>query len=183
MEKVDDVGLALLKVLEANNMQADYGALFDWVKCIAHSVVVQYPGQVGPQGPMGQQGAPGINGKDAYDKYRWNPGEEVMVEFSWKGIVFIAPIPRQWAFEIPQGELNFGDVAMIQMLYGSSLVERIATFWRREYDSREDMSLFITEEDLCRLKDIHQSSSYPDHFPDSWAKRFRQSVMENPPGT
>lgn len=180
MEKVDDIGLALLKVLEANNMQADYGALFDWVRGIAHSVVVQYPGQVGPMGP---QGTPGRDGNDAYDKYRWNFAEESMVKFSWKGIAFKAPVPRAWAAEIPQGELNYGDVALIQMLYGSSLVERIATFWRREYDSREDMSLFITEEDLCRLKDIHQSSSFPDHFPDSWAKRFRQSVMENQTGT
>lgn len=106
-----------------------------------------------------------------------------MVEFSWKGIPFQAPVPRKWAAEIPQGELNFGDVALIQMLYGSGLVERIATFWRREYDACEDMSLFITEEDLCRLKDIHQSSSFPDHFPASWAKRYLQSVMESQLGT
>ncbi|QPI18257.1 hypothetical protein POP15_209 [Pectobacterium phage POP15] len=181
MERSVDIPGSLQKVLKAHGIDVDCADIFNYIKGVAQ--VTTAPPMMGPAGPMGQTGAPGRDGKDAYDKYRWNPGEEVMVEFSWKGIAFRAPIPRQWAFEIPQGELNFGDVAMIQMLYGSGLVERIATFWRREYDSREDMSLFITEEDLCRLKDIHQSSSFPDHFPDSWAKRYRQLGMESPPGT
>lgn len=63
MEKVDDIGLALLKIMEANNMQVDYGALFDWVKNIAHSVVVQYPGQVGPPERGGHRAFPELTGR------------------------------------------------------------------------------------------------------------------------
>lgn len=183
MEKVEDIGDALRKVFLAHGMDVEYGRLFGWVQNIARAEATRTPGPQGFQGPMGQQGVPGAPGADAYDKYRWNNLEEALVEFSWKGISFKAPIDWRWASEIPSGELTFGDIALIQMLYGSSVVERMATFWRREYDAREDMSLFINEEELCSLKDIHQSNSSPAPLPDSWAKRYRQSARENPPGT
>lgn len=147
----------------------------------AHNAISRMPPP--PMGPMGAQGMQGDPGHDAYDKYDWNPTEEVLLGFSWKGIAFEAPVPRKWSNDIPTGDLNFGDISFIELVYGEDLIKRIATFWRREFDVREDMSLFINEEELCKLKDINQYSSFPVPLPGCWARRYHQSVTGNPSGT
>lgn len=165
MEMVDDVGMALLKVMEANNMRADYGQLRDWLKGIAHEVVTKYPGQVGPQGTPGMTGAQGPKGRDAYDKYLMD-FSETLVKMSWKGIDFEAPFPADQVHLLPEGPLTYGDVGFLSTVCGQKVIDRIALFWRREYDAVMDKALFLNKEDLCHLSNTNKSSSYPARLPD-----------------
>lgn len=121
-------------------------------------------GYTGATGQKGDPGRPGDPGTDAWDKYSWSPLNECMIQLEWKGISFEFPVARESASAFPSGKLNYGDVAFIQMVYGNDVFERMAAFWRREYEYQEDMALFTNEEDKCNLKDINKSNLYPDHF-------------------
>lgn len=97
------------------------------------------------KGDTGPQGLAGARGKDAFDKFAVNPRKETMMAFSWKGVRFEAPIPNEHVEGFPHGPLKQDDIDFIEVVYGTEVISRMATFWRREYDYNEDVSLFKGE--------------------------------------
>lgn len=135
---------------------------YDIHRCLLDiSSKVSKPGPVGPTGATGSPGPMGMRGQDAWDKYAWDLQEEGLVNLRWKGIDFVCPIDKNSVPTFPTGELTYGDLAFIETVYGKSVINRMAVFWRREYDAKMDMALFTNEEDLCNLQDINKSNSYP----------------------
>lgn len=118
-------------------------------------------GDTGPTGMKGDMGFPGSPGKDAWDPYAVKPGEE-MVACEWKGIWFDFPVREELAKGFPSGSLAYGDISIIKMTYGNEVLERMATFWEREYRRKQSMWLFINEEDSCNLTSTDKFNSSPD---------------------
>lgn len=144
-----------------------FSAIHNVATAASHSVIMQMaPPPAGAMGPAGAPGMTGADGKDAWDKYRWDPNTETMVKSSWKGIEFKFPLATCFVEGFPDGELNYGDINYISTIYGTSVIQTMAIFWRRAYDYHEDMQLFINEEDSCRLQSINESNSYPDPLKD-----------------
>lgn len=144
-----------------------FSAIHDVAMAASHSVIMRMPPPpAGPMGAMGAPGATGAPGKDAWDKYRWDPNTETMIESSWKGIEFKFPLATCFVEGFPEGELTYGDINYIRTVYGNMVVETMAVFWRRAYDYHTNMQLFINEEDSCRLQSINESSSFPDPLKD-----------------
>lgn len=160
-KKSTDLAGCLQNVLRESGYEFDCSDIYNYVREIAQQEVKMHPGPVGPTGPMGPSGSMGRRGYDAWDKFAFDSEREVFVRFYWKGIEFLAPVPICLREQMPEGELTYGDIGFIQTISGPGVVERIAAFWRREYDAKEDMALFINEEDKCHLLDINQSNSSP----------------------
>lgn len=141
---------------------------YDIHRCLLDiSSRVSRPGPVGPTGATGSPGPMGMRGQDAWDKYAWDPEKEGLVTLRWKGIKFEAPVDKKLIPTFPTGDLTYGDVAFINTVFGMTVLNRIAMFWRREYDAKMDVALFTNKEDLCNLQDINKSNSYPDPLLDS----------------
>lgn len=158
---------ALAEILSDQGYPVNSADVFSAVHDVAlGSVHSRIPpqGAPGPSGPMGQSGK---DGKDAFDKYAWNPVEESLMNCSWKGIKFQFPLMKGFFEGFPEGELTYGDINYIRTVYGNSVVERMAMFWRREYEYLTDMRVFINEEDTICLNLISKSNSYPALLKDS----------------
>jgi len=110
------------------------------------------PSKKGDTGATGSPGAQGSRGKDAFDKFAVNSREETMMAFSWKGVRFEAPIPNEHVEGFPHGPLKQDDIDFIEVVYGTKVISRMATFWRREYDYNEDVSLFKGEKRVSRKR-------------------------------
>lgn len=125
------------------------------------------PGPQGSPGAIGPQGQDGAPGKDAWDKYRWDPNIETMIESRWKGIEFKFPLATCFVEGFPEGELTYGDINYIRTIYGNMVVETMAVFWRRAYDYHTNMQVFLNEEDTLCLNLINKSNSSPAPLRDS----------------
>lgn len=162
LKRTTDLIGALQAAIRVAGYDMDCGDIWSHIKGIAAAEIKNHPG---PPGPMGMAGAPGEPGKDAWDKYAYDPQTERKAQFFWKGIEFWSPVPRHFYDALPVGkELTYGDIGFIRTMYGNQIVETMAVFWRREYDLKTDMSLFINEEDKCHLANINKSDSSPAHL-------------------
>lgn len=165
-EEKPDILVEIQRMLDDRGVPCSTGDVYRFIEGIAdmaaYRAIQRNPPPPGPMGPMGATGEPGPAGQDAWDKYRWEPSLETMTTSSWKGIEFQFPLMTEFVEGFPEGELTYGDINYIRTIYGNAVVERMATFWRREYDYHTDMQLFISEEDACRLQSINQSNSFPD---------------------
>lgn len=139
--------------------------IYHHLREISLVVVKNNPGPPGPPGQSGQMGPMGRDGKDAWDKYAYNTVIEQKAQFFWKGVEFWCPVPRHLYDALPVGkELTYGDLSFISTVYGNEIVERMAVFWRREFDLKADLTLFINEEDKCNLASTNKLNSSPDHL-------------------
>lgn len=154
---------ALHKVLEDRGVEC---SLRDVHRCIEEiSDMSAYRATQKNPGPTGPMGMTGRDGMDAWDKYAFDERTHRKAQFFWKGIEFWSPVPRHFYDALPVGkELTYGDIGFIRTMYGNQIVETMAVFWRREYDLKTDMSLFINEEDKCHLANINKSDSSPAHL-------------------
>lgn len=140
-ERTKDIAAAIQKAIRSQGLEVDCADIHGYIKGIAREVCQMYPGPMGPSGIKGDNGAPG---RDGWDKYRRHP-QEVSGYFSWKGVDFEAPIPFEFKGLIPEGDLTKEDILFIDTMYGAHIVQRIATFWRREYDMKTDLTAFMED--------------------------------------
>lgn len=158
---------ALSEVLNKAGYKVTIGEIFTGIRDIVAAEIATRPGPPGPAGPMGMTGRDGMSGRDAWDKYAFDERTHQKAQFFWKGIEFWSPVPRHFYDALPVGkELTYGDISFISTMYGNQIIETMAVFWRREYDLKTDMSLFISEEDKCHLANINKSDSSPAHLKD-----------------
>ncbi|AEZ66285.1 hypothetical protein CB7_164 [Pectobacterium phage vB_PatM_CB7] len=154
---------ALHKVLEDRGVECSPGDVYRCIEEISDMSACRAT-QKNP-GPMGMTGRDGMAGRDAWDKYAFDERTHRKAQFFWKGIEFWSPVPRHFYDAVPVGqELTYGDIGFIRTMYGNQVIETMAVFWRREYDLKTDMSLFINEEDKCHLANINKSDSSPAHL-------------------
>ncbi|MGX4995964.1 collagen-like protein [Enterobacter hormaechei] len=156
---------ALSEVLNKEGYKVTIGEIFTGIRDIAAAEIATRPGPPGPTGPMGMTGRDGMAGRDAWDKYAFDERTHQKAQFFWKGLEFWSPVPRHFYDALPVGkELTYGDISFISTMYGTQIIETMAVFWRREYDFKTDISLFINEEDKCHLVNINKSDSSPAHL-------------------
>lgn len=161
-----DILSALWEILESRGVVCTLSDVYETIDNIAgqsaYRQIQKAPRLQGPTGMMGAQGEPGVPGKDDWDKFAWDRQEETLVNLRWKGVDFLFPVADDFLEGFPEGEITYGDVQYIRTVYGNPVVERMSSFWRREYEKMTDMKLFLTEEDVCNLKDISKFNSSPD---------------------
>lgn len=164
LKRTTDLMAALQAAIRVAGYDMDCGDIWSHLRGIAAAEIKNHPG---PMGPMGMTGKDGMAGRDAWDKYAFDERTHQKAQFFWKGIEFWCPVPRHFYDALPVGkELTYGDISFISTMYGTQIIETMAVFWRREYDFKTDMSLFINEEDKCHLANINKSDSSPAHLKD-----------------
>lgn len=152
---------SLSQVLQEAGHEIGAGEIFHTVEALVKAQISINPGPMGAMGPKGEMGMPGLPGRDAWDEYYINHSNEVLKGCTWKGIYFEFPIRKDLASGFPDGELAYGDIAIIKMTFGEEVLERMAIFWRREHRRLEAISLFINEEDSCNLNNTDKFNSSP----------------------
>jgi|AGFT01.1.fsa_nt_gi hypothetical protein len=167
MDKRPDVITALAEILSDQGYPVHSADVFGAIHGVSLAAIHSNMPQQGAPGAMGPMGQNGRDGRDAFDKYAWHPMEESLMECSWKGIKFQFPLMKAFFEGFPEGELTYGDIGYIRTIYGNAVVERMAMFWRREYEYLTDMQVFLNQEDITCLNLISKSNLSPAPLKDS----------------
>lgn len=161
MDNRPDIFRLLADVLDERGYPVTPSDVYSAINNIAMAAVHSNMPKQGAPGMMGPMGQDGKEGRPAWDKYAWDPAIERLIDSKWKGISFQFPLMRDFFEGFPEGELSYGDINYIRTIYGNAVVERMAMFWRREYEYLSDIQLFIDKEDATCLTLTNKSNSYP----------------------